>query len=132
MPADVSSAILRASLQPYAKYDRGLEESLNSLQTTQQQMQELNQQMQQAQQESQQAKQASQYWQSIATDLQNKSAEAGAQQKQADAGKKVAETEEIRSKLPDQALQPQKTEAEVFQIYALADSLMNKDQDGQP
>jgi hypothetical protein len=127
MPADVASAILRSSLQPYARYDRMLMESLESLPTSQQQLQQLNQQMQQLTQQNQQNEQGMQYWQAIATDLQNKATQAASMQKQADAEKKKAETREIMGGLPDVDIQPLKTVAEIQESGARTDLMERTD-----
>jgi len=120
MPADVSSAVLRAALTPYTKYDRGLDEALGKLQTTEQQLGQMRQQMQQIQQELQQTKQGLQHWQSIAQTLQYQSTEAASRQKTADAGKKVAETEKIRAETPGEITkttsETQKNRAQVVDI----------------
>jgi hypothetical protein len=102
LPADVSSAILRASLQPYAKYDRGLEEALGSLPNNQQQLQQLTGQLQQTGQELEQTKAQLQQWMALAQRLQNESTQAKSMQQIADAGKKKAETAEIYSDLGGQ------------------------------
>lgn len=118
MPADVSSAILKSAITPYARYDRGLDEALNNLPQTQQQLQQMSQQMQQLQQQLQQAQQGMQYWQSEAQKLQQQATQAIAAQKMADAGKKQAETQEIVAGLPDKELQPVKTIVEIQNLEA--------------
>lgn len=118
MPADVSSAILRASLQPYAKYSRALDESMANLQTTTQQLQEMNKQIQDGQQQIQQLEGEKQQWQTIAQTLQMQSTEAKTRQQAADALKKAAETDKIRSEIDDTGLQPLKTAAEIDNIRA--------------
>lgn len=118
LPADVSSAILRASLQPYAKYSRALDESMGDLQTTMQQLQQMNQKQQQTDQQLAQVSQEKAQWEQIARTLQLQATEAAAAQKQADAGKKKAETAKIMGELPDAELQPLKTAAEIDNIRA--------------
>ena len=113
MPADVSSAILRSALQPYAKYSRGLDESMADLQSTQQQLQQLNGQIQEGQQKIQTLEGEKQQWQQIAQTLQMQATEAASKQKLADAGKKMAETEKIRSETDDQGLGPLKVASEI-------------------
>ena len=109
MPADVSSAVLAAALQPYAKYSRGLDEAIVNLPTNQQQLQQLTQQLQQQGQQMQQMQVQLQQWQAIATQLQQQATAAKAQKETADAGKKQAETQKIYSEL-GQAGQPNNLE----------------------
>ncbi len=113
MPADVSSAILRASLQPYAKYSRALDESMSDLQTTMQQLQQMNQQIQQQDQQIQQLDAEKQQWQTVAISLQNAATQAASQQKIADAGKKEAETAKIVQDLESGDLDPLQKAAEI-------------------
>lgn len=130
MPADVSSAILRAALQPYTKYSRALDESMADLQTTMQQLQQMNQQIQEGQQQIEMLTQEKTQWQQIATQLQMQATEAKSRQQQADAGKKVAETQKIIAETDTTSLSPlqqaadiddtrmntKKTQAETFEI----------------
>ena len=95
LPADVSSSVLMAALQPYTKYSRGLDEALGSLTTNQQQLQQMQQQISQLTQQLQQTQQGLQHWQQAAQTLQMQATEASSQQKQADARKKDAETRKI-------------------------------------
>ena len=118
MPADVSSAILKTALTPYSKYNRGLDEALGNLQTSQQQLQQMNQKQQQTDQQLQQVGQQMEQWKQIAQKLQMEATQAKSLKEQADAGKKRAETAEIVSKLPDHHIQPLKTAAEVANIEA--------------
>jgi hypothetical protein len=118
LPADVSSAILRASLQPYAKYSRALDESMADLQTTTQQLGQMNQQIQQLNGQLQQVSSEKQQWETIALTLQKQATEAKTQRELADAGKKRAETAEIVEGLEDAGLQPLKTAAEIDNIRA--------------
>jgi hypothetical protein len=104
MPADVSSAMLRAALQPYAKYSRALDESMGDLQTTMQQLQELNGQIQQQTQQIQQLSQEKEQWQTVAIGLQNAATQAKAAKDMADAQKKGAETMEIMDGLDETGL----------------------------
>lgn len=113
LPADVSSAILRASLQPYTKYSRALDESMETLETTQQQLGKMNEQIQQGQQQIAQLSQEKEQWQTIATTLQMQGTEAKSAKDMADAGKKGAETQEIIEGLEDSSLQPLKTASEI-------------------
>jgi multidrug efflux pump subunit AcrA (membrane-fusion protein) len=123
MPASVSSAILRAALTPYARYDRGLDEVLQTLPETQGQLQQVGQQMNQLQQQLGQAQQGLQYWQSVATQLQQAATAATAAQKTADAGKKRAEEQKILSSVPDEKIQPAKTVAEVRNLDAQTEQI---------
>jgi len=118
MPADVSSAVLRAALSPYTKYDRSLDESLGSLQTTQDQLGQMSQQLQQMQQQLTEAQQGQQQWQTLAQTLQSMSTEAKTDQQRADAEKKRAETQKTYSEIPDNQIQPQKTVAEIRKLNA--------------
>jgi hypothetical protein len=118
LPADTGSAILRAALKPYARYDRNLEESLSSLTTTTQQLQGLNQQIQQLTQERDQTQQQAQQWEQYATQLQQEATQASSAQKQADAEKKQAEKDLIRTKIPDQTIQPAHTIAQIRNLDA--------------
>ena len=127
MPADVSSAILRASLQPYAKYSRALDESMADLQTTMQQLQQMNQQIQQLTQERDQVAQEKQQWQTVAIQLQNTATEAASQQKLADAGKKKAETAEIISGLDGAEIEPLQKAADVDKTRAETIKLLRPD-----
>jgi hypothetical protein len=118
MPADVSSAVLRAALAPYTKYDKSLDEAMNGLQTTQQQLQQLTGQLQQVNQAYQQCEAEKNHWMTIAQTLQYQATQAKAAQQTADAGKKQAETQKIRAETPDEHLQPIKTVAEIANIEA--------------
>ena len=113
LPADVSSAVLRAALQPYTKYSRALDESMADLQTTMQQLQEMNGQIQQLTQERDQVAQEKQQWEQVATQLQYQATEAKSKQQTADAGKKVAETRKIVSETDDQGLDPLQKAADI-------------------
>jgi hypothetical protein len=113
MPADVSSAILKAALQPYAKYSRAMDESMASLQTTTEQLQQMNGQIQELTQQNQQVTQEKQQWETVARTLQTQSTEAASIQKQADARKKVAETAKINQGLEDDGIQVLKTAADI-------------------
>jgi hypothetical protein len=95
IPADVSSAVLRAALQPYTKYSRALDESMGDLQTTMQQLQQQQQQIEQTSQQLQATDAELQQWKQVALTLQQQATEATAAQKVADAMKKKAETAEI-------------------------------------
>lgn len=118
LPADVSSAILRAALQPYAKYSRALDESMNDLETTMQQLQNMQMQIEQQGQQIQQLDAEKTQWQTVAIGLQNQATQAKSVKDMADAGKKQAETEEILEGLEDSSLQPLKTAAEIDNIRA--------------
>ena len=118
MPADVSSAILRASLQPYAKYSRALDESMADLQTTMQQLQQMNQQIQQQGQQIQQLDAEKQQWQTVAIGLQNAATAAASAQKQADAIKKGAETAKIMSETDNSGLDPMQKAADIDKTRA--------------
>ena len=118
LPADVASAILRSALRPYAKYDRTLDEALNTMPDTMQQLEGMTQEMQKMGQELQQTQGQMQQWQDLAQKLQLEATEAKTQQQTADAGKKVAETDKIRASMADEKLQPAKTLAEVEKIGA--------------
>jgi hypothetical protein len=113
LPADVSSAVLRAALQPYAKYSRALDESMGDLQTTMQQLQQMNGQIQQLTQERDQVTQERDQWQTVATQLQYQATEATAQQKIADAGKKTAEAAKIASETDGESLVPMQKAADI-------------------
>ena len=130
MPADTASTILKAALAPYARVDRTLEETLNSLPTTQQQMQRMGQQMQQLQQQMQQFQQQAQYWQQVATQLQQQATQAKAARDMADAGKKQAETREIITGLPADAAEGENVAADTFLKRAKAVEAMNKPVNG--
>ena len=97
MPADVSSAILRAALSPYARTDRGLEEALATLPQTTQQLMDQGQQLQQAQQELQNTQMQMQQWQQLATTLQQQSTEANSKLKEADAELKRLQGEKVKA-----------------------------------
>ena len=131
MPADVSSAILRASLQPYAKYSRALDESMADLQTTMQQLQQMNQQIEQLTQQSQQLEAEKTQWQTVAIQLQNQATSAASEQKQADAQKKRAETAEIVAALPGAEIDPLQRAAEVdktrMETLKIKDDIMRPD-----
>jgi len=127
LPADVSSAILRAALQPYTKYSRGLDESMADLQTTMQQLQQQQQTIDQTQQQLEQTEAEKQQWMQVAQTLQMKATEAASAQKLADAQKKGAETAKIVSELDDQELQPLKTAAEVDKTRAETVSILRPD-----
>jgi hypothetical protein len=127
LPADVSSAILRASLQPYAKYSRALDESMADLQTTMQQLQQQQQVINQTQQQLEATDAELQQWKQVAITLQNQATEASAAQKVADAGKKKAETQKIVSELEDQQLQPYKTAAETDKLRAETINVLRPD-----
>jgi len=101
MPADISSAILRAALSPYSRADRGLEEAMAQLPTSTQQLQQLSQQMQQTQMQLQEAQMQAQQWQAFATQLQQQSTEAATHQKHADAAYKEAKAEETKANTRD-------------------------------
>lgn len=118
LPADVSSAILKASLAPYTKYSRALDESMSSLETTTEQLQGLNQQIMQAQQQIEQLTSENQQWKTVAVTLQNQATGATAEQKLADAQKKLAETQKIRGEIPASELEPLKKAAEIDNIRA--------------
>ncbi len=111
MPAGMAAAILRASLTPYAKYDRNLEQELATLPETLGQLTQLNQTLQTTQQQLQQAQGMAQQWEMVAKQLQEQATQATAAQKTADAQKKAAETESIRAKLPDDHAQAPDTRA---------------------
>jgi len=108
-PADAAAAVLRAALKPYAKYDRGLDEALATLPTTQQQLQQLGQQMQQSQQELQQAQQQLQYWQGEATRLQQMATAAKAEKEQADAMLKRAQAGKTNAQVATEAAEYEET-----------------------
>jgi hypothetical protein len=135
MPATISSAILQAGLKPYASHDRALEEAMAELPQTTQQLQGLNQQLQQSQQQIQQMQQGIEYWQQLATGLQQAATETKAVDNVASAEKKGAETElitaktrEMYGKTPDGKLQPEKTKAEIVDLYARAKAAGQKQQ----
>ena len=129
LPSDTASAILRAALTPYARYDRGLEESLTALPTSQKQLQQLGQQLQQAQQQLQQTQQQMQQWQMIAQQLQQQATTAKAAKETADAEKKRAETDEIRSGLDADRMESQETAASIAYKRAQAiESLARADE----
>ena len=111
LPADASSAILRAALKPYTRYDRGLEEALAQLPQSQQQLQQLTQQLQQAQQESQQNQQQMQYWQQIAQTLQQQATEAKSAKEQADAMLKQAQAAKTQAQIPTEQAEQAETTA---------------------
>ena len=132
LPADASTAILRAALKPYTRYDRGLDEALTQLPGTQQQLQQLNQQMQQLQQQNQQTQQQLQYWQQIAQTLQQQATEARAQKEQADALLKKAQAMKTQAQIPTEAAEQAETEAntglkkaQIEKTYAEALNTMN-------
>ncbi len=138
MPAGVASAILHSALAPYAKYDRNLEQELTTLPETMGQLQQLQQQLTQSQQQAQQAQQQATQWESVANQLQQQATAAMAAQKQADAQKKGAETQQIIAKLPDEQKQAAKTEAETglveaqtVESFARTDTMLNPPQDSQ-
>lgn len=118
LPADVASAILRSALRPYARYDKTLDEALNSMPTTMQQMGEMTQQMQQTQQQLQQVTGQMQQWQDLAQKLQLESTQAKSMKEMADAQKKGAETVKIMADVKDANIKPIKTAAEVGKIEA--------------
>lgn len=113
MPADVSSAILRAALQPYAKYSRALDESMTTLETTTQQLQKMNQTIEQQTQQLTTLQQENQQWKTVAMTLQNAATEAKTKQQNADAQKKQAETAEIMAALPGAELDPLQKAADI-------------------
>lgn len=108
-PADAASAVLRAALKPYAKYDRGLDEALTTLPTTQQQMTQLNQQLQELQQKSQQTEQQLQYWQGLAQQMQQQATEAKAAREQAEAQLKKAQAAKTAAQIPTEAAEQAET-----------------------
>lgn len=99
MPAELSTAVLSAALQPYAKYSRGLDEAIMSLPDAQQQLQGMTQKMQQLQGQLQQTEQARAQWEQMARQLQMSATQATSAQKSADARKKEAETAKIYNEL---------------------------------
>ena len=121
MPADVSSAILRAALQPYAKYSRGLDESMADLQTTMQQLQEMNGQIQQLTQQNEQVTAEKTQWETIAKTLQMNSTQAKSAKEMADAQKKGAETQEIIQGLDETGIPALQTAAEIDNTRADTD-----------
>jgi hypothetical protein len=134
MPASVSSAIMQAALKPYMKYDRNLEEALNTMPQTTQQLQGLNQQIQQLTQQGQQQGQELQYWKGMAELLQADATAAKSVKEQADARLKdtsgelnKAKTREIMGTTKDGILQPAKTEAEIREINARAVTQLRPD-----
>lgn len=111
LPSGVASAILRSALDPYAKYDRNLEDELTTLPQTMEQLKNLNTQLQEVQGQLQQAQGQAQQWESVAKQLQEQATAATAQVKQADAQKKGAETQSILAKIPDDHKQAADTQA---------------------
>ena len=73
----------------------------------------MNNQIQEQGQEIQQLTARSQQWETIARTLQSQATEARTKQQTADAGLKIAKTEEIVEGLEDVKLQPLKTAAEI-------------------
>ena len=130
MPADVSSAILRAALQPYTKYSRALDESMVDLQTTMQQLQQLNNELQQTQQQLQAVTVEKTQWQQVATTLQMQSTEAKTVQQLADAQKKGAETQEIMEGLDETGLPSLETAANIDKIRAQTLEILSPDKQG--
>lgn len=126
LPAGVASAILRSALNPYAKYDRDLEEELGTLPQTLQQMTDLTQKLQKAEADLATKTQEATQWETVAIELQNKATEAATHQKHADALKKEAETAEIKEGLSSVAAQAdqnvEKSAAETLDILARASS----------
>ena len=118
MPADVSSAVLRAALTPYAKYDKNLATALMALPNTQQQLQGLQQQNGQMMQQLQQSQMQLQQVSAELQYLKDQATQAKSQQQIADAEKKSAEANEINAGLQDERLQAAKTVAEIEQIRA--------------
>ena len=118
MPADTASAILRSALRPYARFDRTLDDSLNSMPTTMQQLQKLNGELQKTGQQLQQTGQQMEQWKQLAQKLQIEASTAKAAKEQADAKKKGAETIKILTDVKDAEVQPIKTAAEVGKITA--------------
>ena len=113
LPADVSSAILRAALQPYAKYSRALDESMADLQTTTQQLQEMNGQIQAQEQQIAQLDQEKTQWQTIAQTMQMQATQAASDQKTSDARLKDAKTAEVIAGLDETGLPSLQTAAEI-------------------
>ena len=125
MPATTASALLRAALRPYTKYDRDLEESLAQMPDTMAQLKQLtdasaqkDQQIEQQTQQLQQAQQETQQWKSAAETLQQQATQASSQQKISDSKLKDAQAVQIMAKIPDDKIQPLKSAAEVGLIEA--------------
>ena len=125
LPADVSSAILRAALQPYTKYSRGLDESMTDLQTTMQQLQQQQQTIEQTQQQLEQTDAEKRQWMQVAQTLQMQATESAAIQKRADARKKAAETAKIIAETPGSELEPLKVAADIDKTRAETMEIVN-------
>ena len=121
MPAGAASAILRAALRPYTKYDRALEEELAKLPETMGQLQQLNEKSQQTEQELQKVQGELQQAQGLVQYLQQQATEAKSKKETADAEKKTAETRKIYAGIPDDKIQALKTTAEIGNIEAQTD-----------
>jgi DNA repair exonuclease SbcCD ATPase subunit len=133
LPADASSALLRAALKPYMRYDKTLDEALTQLPTSQQQLTQLNQQLQQLQQEGQQTAQQLQYWQSEAQRLQQAATEAKAAKEQAEARLKDAQAQKTAAQIPTEVAEQAETmantelkEAQTEKAYADAISTVTQ------
>jgi hypothetical protein len=118
LPADTATAILKTSLKPYARYDRGLEESLNQLPTTQKQLQELNGELQKTGQQLQQVGGEMEQWKQLAQKLQMESTEAKSKKLLAEANETVVDTQKKVVEMRDDKIKPFKTAAEVGKIEA--------------
>lgn len=118
MPADISSAILKSALRPYARYDRSLDEALKNLPTSTQQLQQANQQIQQQGQQIQQMGQQLQQLTAILNQLQQQAQEAKTQRELADARKKEAEAEKITAETKDARVKPYETAAKTDKLLA--------------
>ncbi len=130
LPASMAAAILRASLAPYAKLDRALEESLSQLPENQQQLTQLQQNMNQCQQQLQTTSQELEQWKSLALSLQNQATEAKANKDNAMANKASADAENVRVKTLNEQLEPQKTVAETGKIQAETFNIMRGNTNG--
>ena len=119
-PADAASAVLRAALKPYAKYDRGLDEALTTLPTTQQQLQQLTQQMGELQQQNMQNQQQLQYWQQLAQQLQQRATEAKAAADHAKAQLSTAQAMKTAAQIPTEKAEQAETVANTELIQAKA------------
>ena len=116
LPADVSTAILKTALKPYTRYDRGLEEALVQLPTSQQQLKKLSGELQQTNQKLQQSEGQAQQWQQLAQKLQMEATAAKNAKLHAETGKTKVETVKLVGEMKDDKLQPLKTAAEVGKI----------------
>ena len=118
LPADTASAILRTALKPYMRYDRGLEESLSELPTTQKQLGQLNQNLQKTTQQLQQVGGEMEQWKQLAQKLQMEATDAKNTKLLAEAREIAVDTQKKVVEILDDKIQPFKTAAEVGKIEA--------------